>query len=263
MNNSLIEMRRNIMKEAHAMCREMRSKGFEFNYHVQLGLNIKYLWEAVGKTVDTMMEEETPVNTTVEETVMENTEEEIEDAEEYDEEEEYEKYENYVEYVVENTEEEETKNAEEIVENTEDNSEYKLGSEFEEHECTEAFCGSCLMDTLQYREGGEVVCTECGEKWELIPYEEYKVLNKYAQFTEDEEDDDQNFMEGYQLDVETFVHNEIIGNWPAKILCKEDCRGICPVCGQNLNERDCGCDTFVPDPRMAVIQDIFNANKEV
>ncbi len=43
---------------------------------------------------------------------------------------------------------------------------------------------------------------------------------------------------------------------------KDDCKGICPVCGQNLNEKECGCDTFVPDPRMAVIQDIFK-NKEV
>ncbi len=81
--------------------------------------------------------------------------------------------------------------------------------------------------------------------------------------TEEEAVDDLSFMEGYQLNVETFVYNEIIGNWPAKILCKEDCKGICPVCGQNLNIKDCGCDTFVPDPRMAAIQNIFNASKEV
>ncbi len=80
---------------------------------------------------------------------------------------------------------------------------------------------------------------------------------------EDDKLDDLSFMEGYQLNVETFVYNEIIGNWPAKILCKEDCKGLCPVCGQNLNVKDCGCDTFVPDPRMAVIQDIFKGNKEV
>ena len=80
---------------------------------------------------------------------------------------------------------------------------------------------------------------------------------------EDEDVDDKSFMESYQLNVETFVYNEVIGNWPTKILCKENCKGICPKCGQNLNMGDCGCDTFVPDPRMAVIQDIFNANKEV
>ncbi len=74
-----------------------------------------------------------------------------------------------------------------------------------------------------------------------------------------EEDDDQLFVEGYELDVEALAHDMIIGNWPAKILCGQDCLGICPVCGQNRNVRDCGCDTFVPDPRMAVIQDIFNA----
>ena len=180
MKNTLKETRKSIMRRAHAMCKEMRNNGYEFDYHVQLGLNIKYLWETVGETVDTMMEDEQvpveEINTVVEET--------IEDTEEYDEEEEYEKYENYVEYVVEDDPEEE------VAENTEDNSEYKLGSEFEEHECTEAFCGSCLMETIQYREGGEVVCTECGEKWELIPYEEYKVLNKYVQITEEEEEDD-------------------------------------------------------------------------
>lgn len=79
----------------------------------------------------------------------------------------------------------------------------------------------------------------------------------------DREDDVLGFMEGYQLNVETFVYNEILLNWPMKILCKDDCKGICKVCGKNRNLRECGCDTFVPDPRMAAIQDIFNANKEV
>ena len=180
MKNTLKETRKSIMRRAHAMCREMKDNGFEFDYHTQLGLNIKYLWETVGETVDTMMEDEqVPIEET--NTVVEET---IEDTEEYDEEEEYEKYENYVEYVVEDDPEEE------VAENTEDNSEYKLGSEFEEHECTEAFCGSCLMETIQYREGGEVVCTECGERWELLQEEEYPILNKYVQITEEEDEND-------------------------------------------------------------------------
>ncbi len=48
-----------------------------------------------------------------------------------------------------------------------------------------------------------------------------------------------------------------------QVLCRPDCKGICKKCGHNLNDGDCGCDTFVPDPRMAAIKDIFNANKEV
>jgi uncharacterized protein len=70
-------------------------------------------------------------------------------------------------------------------------------------------------------------------------------------------------MEGFQLDLDALVQNEILVNWPVKILCKEDCKGICPKCGQNLNVGNCGCDTFVPDPRMAVLKDIFESNKEV
>ena len=79
----------------------------------------------------------------------------------------------------------------------------------------------------------------------------------------DEEVDDLSFLDGYNLNTETLLYNEIMENWPAKILCREDCKGLCLVCGKNLNEGDCGCDRFVPDPRLAGIQDLFNACKEV
>ncbi len=80
---------------------------------------------------------------------------------------------------------------------------------------------------------------------------------------ESTQEDALSFMEGYQLDVDNLLNNEILLNWPMKVLCKEDCKGICKVCGKDLNEGPCGCDTFVPDPRMAAIKDIFDANKEV
>lgn len=80
---------------------------------------------------------------------------------------------------------------------------------------------------------------------------------------DDEEVDDLSFMEGFCLNTETLLYNEILENWPAKILCKDDCKGICPVCGKNRNDGDCGCDTFIPDPRMAAIQDVFKRGKEV
>lgn len=70
-------------------------------------------------------------------------------------------------------------------------------------------------------------------------------------------------LDGYQLDVQQLVCDEISLNWPMKVLCREDCRGICKICGKDLNEGPCGCDPFVPDPRMAAIKDIFNGNKEV
>lgn len=79
----------------------------------------------------------------------------------------------------------------------------------------------------------------------------------------EEELDEQNFMEGYQLDVDILINNEILLNWPMKVLCRDNCAGICKVCGKDLNTGQCECDTFVPDPRMAKIKDIFNAGKEV
>lgn len=75
--------------------------------------------------------------------------------------------------------------------------------------------------------------------------------------------EEQPFMDGYQLNVEDLLNSEIVTSWPMKILCKPDCKGICPTCGRDLNTGTCGCDTFVPDPRMAAIKDIFEADKEV
>ena len=84
-----------------------------------------------------------------------------------------------------------------------------------------------------------------------------------ADDSSEESDEGRVFMEGYSINIEDLISNEILINWPTKVLCSEDCKGICKQCGRDLNEGECGCDTFVPDPRMAVIKDIFNANKEV
>lgn len=82
-------------------------------------------------------------------------------------------------------------------------------------------------------------------------------------YREDTQEDEQDFMEGYQLDVDGLIENECFMNLPMKVLCGPDCKGICAVCGKDLNTGECGCDMFVPDPRMARIKDIFEANKEV
>lgn len=78
-----------------------------------------------------------------------------------------------------------------------------------------------------------------------------------------EDEDSSELMEGYHLNVDELIRNELLLNWPTKVLCREDCRGICKTCGKNLNDGSCGCDDFVPDPRMAAIKDLLNANKEV
>ena len=80
--------------------------------------------------------------------------------------------------------------------------------------------------------------------------------------SEDDFIDQAGYMDGYQLDVDQLVYGEILTGWPAKVLCREDCKGICSMCGANLNEGSCGCSA-VPDPRMAAFQDVFSKFKEV
>ena len=71
------------------------------------------------------------------------------------------------------------------------------------------------------------------------------------------------YIHGYDLDVDELVYSEILVNWPLRVLCKEDCKGICSICGKNLNHGTCDCDHTDLDPRMAQIRDIFNKFKEV
>lgn len=78
-----------------------------------------------------------------------------------------------------------------------------------------------------------------------------------------EEQEEQDYIDGYNLDVDELVFAEVLMNIPGKTLCQEDCKGLCPVCGVNRNVKDCGCDSESLDPRMSVFKDILNNFKEV
>ena len=71
------------------------------------------------------------------------------------------------------------------------------------------------------------------------------------------------YLQGYYLDVDKLLFGEALLNWPSRVLCKEDCKGLCPVCGQNLNHGDCGCVRKALDPQMSKVLDIFSKFKEV
>lgn len=78
-----------------------------------------------------------------------------------------------------------------------------------------------------------------------------------------EESGEKSYVEGYNLNVDELVYDEILLKLPMKVLCKPNCKGICNRCGMNLNYGECGCDRESLDPRMSVIRDIFNNFKEV
>ena len=56
------------------------------------------------------------------------------------------------------------------------------------------------------------------------------------------------------LDITEPVRESLLLAVPLQALCREDCRGLCPVCGADRNEGDCGCDTTSVDPRLAALK---------
>ena len=59
------------------------------------------------------------------------------------------------------------------------------------------------------------------------------------------------------IDLTDFLRDELLAAQPMKNLCKEDCKGLCPKCGANLNEGDCGCEKFIVDPRLAALENFY------
>lgn len=55
------------------------------------------------------------------------------------------------------------------------------------------------------------------------------------------------------LDLTPLLREEAILAVPIGALCRPDCAGLCPECGQNLNEGQCSCTHDVSDPRLAIL----------
>lgn len=64
--------------------------------------------------------------------------------------------------------------------------------------------------------------------------------------------------EGYEIELDDIVTDHFLMNISGRYLCSDDCKGLCPNCGHNLNEGDCGCNREVIDPRWQALADIMN-----
>jgi uncharacterized protein len=64
------------------------------------------------------------------------------------------------------------------------------------------------------------------------------------------------YYQGDFIDLEPIICEQIILQIPIKALCKEECRGLCPHCGINLNVETCNCHLEVVDIRMAALKNI-------
>jgi uncharacterized protein len=65
---------------------------------------------------------------------------------------------------------------------------------------------------------------------------------------------DMGFYQGDELDLQELLKEQILLNTQMKPLCNEQCRGLCPKCGKDLNEGQCNCSQKEIDPRLEVLK---------
>lgn len=66
-----------------------------------------------------------------------------------------------------------------------------------------------------------------------------------------------NVFQGEAISLDDVVRDHLVIGLPPKVLCHAECKGICPQCGQNLNQADCDCSLDDVDPRLAVLMDLL------
>lgn len=63
---------------------------------------------------------------------------------------------------------------------------------------------------------------------------------------------------GRVIDIMPQIQESVYALLPTKVLCKEDCKGLCPNCGMNLNEGSCSCQNENVDPRLEALRNFMS-----
>ena len=63
--------------------------------------------------------------------------------------------------------------------------------------------------------------------------------------------------DAYEIDLTSDIREVLMLSVPIKLLCKENCRGLCPHCGVNLNERTCSCKVEITDTRWESLRKLY------
>ena len=101
----------------------------------------------------------------------------------------------------------------------------------------------------------ETQCARCLDTVsEKLSFEINEVFSKTAV----PNDEEVTVIESGNIDLDDVVEKAFVGILPISYLCSEDCKGLCPNCGCNLNRETCSCDIDNVDPRLAVLKNFFN-----
>jgi uncharacterized protein len=104
-------------------------------------------------------------------------------------------------------------------------------------------CGRCL--------GPATVATGGDFDYRLVPLAKAPVAEE-TELTPGELEMD--FLEGDSVDIRRIIAEQIYLNVPLKVVCREECLGLCPKCGQDLNVKDCGHRVETGDARWEVLR---------
>ena len=98
------------------------------------------------------------------------------------------------------------------------------------------------------------ICDRCGAEFEST---KRTALDAVIVEEENEEFPEYFVLEGSELDLDELLSTCLILDMESKFLCREDCKGLCPACGRNLNLGPCGCRKQT-DPRFAVLEQLLD-----
>lgn len=104
-------------------------------------------------------------------------------------------------------------------------------------------CSRCL-EAFTFR-----VIAEVGTRFAPRPFGR---AEEQSELTADDLELD--FYAGDLLELDRLIHTETVLRLPMKPLCRDECRGLCPVCGGNRNATPCACEVRLPDLRLAALK---------
>ena len=104
-------------------------------------------------------------------------------------------------------------------------------------------------------------CSRCLDELETdIEFEVYELLSQRDET--DTESEDIILFDGCDIELDDIIADHFLMNISGRYLCSDDCKGLCPVCGQNLNKGKCDCDNTYIDPRWQALADILNQSED-
>lgn len=118
--------------------------------------------------------------------------------------------------------------------------------------------GSELL--IDFTINGELVyqCSRCLEDVSehfCLPL--HKRIIKNAVVQQEDEESGSYIVDEYELPIGDLVVDEILMALPLHVVCDENCKGLCPQCGINLNHESCSCSEDKIDPRMEILKNYF------